>query len=114
MERFQARLCDGKDVLFDRVDGTLVPGGSGPWMASGRFDIRRGGLLGNALATDRPYRLVLEDGRGMRIHVTKLHASNSAGSAVVEFRGMWDQSEYDSAANPGNGSPRTRSASLAK
>ena len=82
MERFHGRLRDGGRIIFGRLAGyaeTIEAGGTG------LFEVCEGGLLGNALATDRPYHLDLEDGRLGEVRVTKVHASDSAGFARFEF-----------------------------
>ena len=85
MERFHGRLLDGDRVLFDRVSGYLereARGVGGAW--SGRLEVHEGGVLGPA--SGRPCRLVLEDGRAGEVAITQVHASNSAGIALLEFR----------------------------
>src|SRR4051812_24878558 len=85
MERFQGRLRGGDGTIFEQVTG-YVESQEGRSPASGSFEIHEGGILGDSLPSDRPYRLELNDGRGWLIRPTKVHASNSAGIARVEFR----------------------------
>jgi len=85
MQHIRGRLKDGDRVLFDGVTGYLEDQG-GPSPAGGRLEIHQGGLLANHLPGDRPYRLELDDGRAATIDLTKVHASNSAGIAYVDFR----------------------------
>jgi hypothetical protein len=100
MERFHGRLRDGDRVIFEQVAGYLEF--QGGWTtASGSFEVHQGGILGGNLPTDRPLRLDLEDGRTGSIHLTKVHSSNSAGIARMEFR-----LASDLAASP-NGIPAT-------
>jgi hypothetical protein len=87
MQHFCGRLRDGDRVIYERVTGHLdSEEGRGSWWHSGRFEVHQGGILGGHLATDRPYRLDLEDGRTGTIRLTKVHSSNSAGIATMEFR----------------------------
>src|SRR4051812_38787646 len=85
MNYFQGRLRGGDLTVFERVIGQLEPQ-EGDEPASGSFEIHEGGILGNGLPDDRPYRLELNDGREWLIRPTMVHASNSAGIARVEFR----------------------------
>jgi len=84
MERFQGRLRDGDLTIFARVTG-YVESQEGRSTASGCFEIHEGGILGDGLPGGRTYRLELDDGRGWLIRPTKVHASDSAGIARVEF-----------------------------
>jgi len=88
MERFAGQLWDADHVVFERVTGILDPEAEGhPAGASGCFEVHQGGILGGgaSLATDREYRLILEDGKMWQIRLTKVGASNSAGIARIEF-----------------------------
>jgi hypothetical protein len=85
MEHFHGRLRDGDRVIFEQVAGYLEFHG-GWTTASGSFEVHQGGILGGSLPTDRPLRLDLEDGRTGSIRLTKVHSSNSAGIARMEFR----------------------------
>jgi hypothetical protein len=94
MVRFHGRLRDGDRVIFEQVAGYLEF--QGGWTtASGSFEVHQGGILGGDLPTDRPYGLDLDDGRTGSICLTKVHSSNSAGIARMEFR-----LASDLAANP--------------
>jgi hypothetical protein len=85
MQRFHGCLRDGDQVIFEQVAGYLEDHGGGA-SADGNFDVHQGGILGGSLPTDRPLCLDLEDGRTGSIRLTKVHASNSAGIARMEFR----------------------------
>jgi len=88
VERFAGQLWDADHVVFDHVIGALDPGATGSIEgASGCFEIHQGGILGGgaSLATDREYRLVLEDGKMWQIQLDKVGSSNSAGIARIDF-----------------------------
>ena len=91
MERFRGRLSDGDRVVFSDISGCFDGGRANPDGCTGLFEVHQGGVLGDHLPTDHPYRLDLEDGRTASIRVTKIRASNSAGIATLEFRldGPW-------------------------
>ena len=81
MPRYQGRLVDGQRVVADRVLIDLEDGDGRPerW---GRLEIHAGGLF--RLAGDRPYHLLLEDGRAEEIRVTSFRSCS--GIVTAEFR----------------------------
>jgi len=81
MERFHGRLRDGDRVIFEQVAGYFESGET-----SGSFEVHQGGILTRDLPTNHPYLLDLDDKRTGTIHLTKVHASNSAGIAHMDFR----------------------------
>ena len=89
MEHFAGQFWDADHVVFERVTGTLDREvGESVAGATGCFDVHQGGILGGGaiLATDREYRLILDDGRTWPVRLTKVRSSNSAGIARIEFR----------------------------
>jgi len=100
MERFAGRLRDGNGVLFERVVGTLTDAASRSGRRCGQVDVHQGGILGGGLTLplDGSYHLELGNERVIPIRLTTVHASNSAGIAVLEFEceGEWpDQTGGD-------------------
>src|SRR5690242_16766272 len=89
MEHFTGRLNDGRGVVFERVVGTLADAASRSGRRCGQLEVHQGGVLGggHSLPLDGSYHLELGDGRVVPIRLTTVHASNSAGIAVLEFEG---------------------------
>src|SRR5260370_6803310 len=88
MERFAAQLWDADHIVFNRVIGALDPGSPDNVRgAFGCFEVHQGGILGGgaSLATDREYRLVLEDGVMWQIQLDKIGSSNSAENPPTAF-----------------------------
>jgi hypothetical protein len=89
MSPFTAGLWDADHLVFDHVAGTLdsrddqaTPG------TTGSFEVHEGGILGGGISPlpDRTFRLVFDDGRAWQIRINRVHASDSAGIARVDFR----------------------------
>jgi hypothetical protein len=82
-QRFHGTLFDGQRILFGRVSGELE--------GDGRCGVRVGSLVAHVagppmLATNRPYRLALDDGLALVIYLTGLRADAPAGRPVLAFR----------------------------
>jgi hypothetical protein len=89
MTPFTAQLWDADHLIFNDVSGTLDPQAEHATIdTTGSFEIHQGGILGGGISplTDRVLRLVFDDGQAWQILITKVHASNSAGIARIEFR----------------------------
>jgi hypothetical protein len=83
MERFHGKLLDGEHILFGRVSGQFEPGDD--WGGRvGRLEVHAAGPP--VLATNRPYRLALDDGRAEAIYPTGLCSHDPAGPPVLAFR----------------------------
>jgi len=87
MGRFKGRLKDESRVVFEPVVGFISDAATGSGRRVGQFEVHQGGILGggHSVPLDRPYRLELESGDIVPIRLTTVHASNSAGIALLEF-----------------------------
>ncbi len=83
MERFHGKLLDGERILFERVSGQFEPGDHRGDRV-GRLEVDAAGPP--VLATDRPYRLALDDGRDEAIYLTGICPHDPAGPPVLAFR----------------------------
>jgi hypothetical protein len=83
MELFHGKLLDGARVLFGRVSGRFEPGGH-RGARVGRMEVLAAGPP--VLATSRPYRLALDDGRAVAIYLTGVCAGAPADPPVLAFR----------------------------
>jgi hypothetical protein len=89
MQHFIAQFWDADHAVFDRVAGIVdCPAEASLAGATGQFEVPPGGIPGAGadLATDREYRLALEDGRSWAVWLTRIPASSPAGLARIEFR----------------------------
>jgi len=85
VEHFRCRLRDGDRIVFEGISGYLESGRERPG-GRRRLEVHQGGVLSLDLPTARPYRLEREDGVLWEGCLTTVHASNSAGIALLEFR----------------------------
>jgi hypothetical protein len=83
MERFHGKLLDGEHILFGRVSGQFEAGDH-RGVRIGRLEVDEAGPP--VLATNRPYRLALDDGRAEAIYLTGLCPHDPAGPPVLAFR----------------------------
>jgi hypothetical protein len=89
MGQFHAQFWDADHLLFKEVTGVLDRPDEQPTSGStGNFEVHEGGILGGDVDPlhDRVYRLVFDDGQAWQVRLNKVHASNSAGIARVDFR----------------------------
>jgi hypothetical protein len=83
LERFHGKLLDGERVLIGRVIGQFGAGGhQDAWV--GRLEVHAAGPP--FLATNRPYRLAIDDGRVVAIFLTGVCADAPANPPVLAFR----------------------------
>jgi hypothetical protein len=83
MEHFQGKLFNGERVLFERVSGVFDD-----WAHRGErighLEVHEGNVP--MLRSNRPYRLVLDDGRLEKICFTELLQSGTTGVTTLAFR----------------------------
>jgi hypothetical protein len=80
---FHGKLLDGERVVFRRVSGVYEEEDE-RGVRCGHLEVHDGPAL--MLGTDRPYRLVRDDGRAGEIFITGLRQSGTAGITRLAFR----------------------------
>ncbi len=83
MERLRGKLLDGERILFERVSAQFEAGDH-RGARVGRLEVH--GAAPPVVATDRPYRLALDDGRSAAIYLTGVCAEAPVGPPVLAFR----------------------------
>ncbi len=83
LEQFHGKLLDGERILFGRVIGQFEAGGHQDARV-GRLEVHAAGPP--ILATNRPYRLDLDDGRAVAIFLTGVYANAPTHLPVLAFR----------------------------
>jgi hypothetical protein len=83
MERFQGKLLDGERLLFGPVSGVFEEE-THRGARFGLLEVHEGSAP--LLATHRPYRLILDDGRAEEIFITGLRQSGTAGVTTLAFQ----------------------------